>query len=674
MTKTPSTPKPESRSELFYPACGLTLVLLAGAYFLRNERVWGLNFAAFLPWWAGVIELVVLLLGLAAALFFAKERPQEETSAGARWHLAVLVMAVAAAVLFWLFRARTYFLGDGYQILSFLSSQQPFLKPSEYGTAWLTLMIYHLIGSGKSAALASEQIVSIGSGVLYILGCGWLAANFFTSIVDRALFLAGMITGGVTLLFFGYVEDYSPLVVSVLAFIIVGNKIASGSLNRFWILLPLGIGIFFHALALAMIPAAIYILLSDTRFSKGYGRLRTGTKRLAAITILVIIVLIGAKIYSDNLFLQLAILPPIPHELTVPGYSLFSPRHLIDFLNLLFVLIPGLLILLSVMRGQQSVIKGRPARFLGWLTIATLLTAFGLDPKLGMPRDWDLFAFALVPLLVLLFWLVLSGWSRYRRSAVVLTIAVAAVGLSSRVAVLASPRAALQYAAYIRDLDPVKTRNLWFVIMQYYRDNGDPATALEIQNEWSRRFPELNQNRKAYEAYYQGRYRETIQICRAILKFNPTFADAWLNAGVAFRALNQTDSALHYLKIADALSPYTPSVYINLAAVMVDRGQVKQGEKLLDKAIAVDSNMAAAYYQYARIQAMLGYRQEYIRYLMHMAKKEDADPAMLKELTNAQLQDGNMPAARAAFNLAVRRGLDSTAADSLLKAYPQLGQ
>ena len=79
------------------------------------------------------------------------------------------------------------------------------------------------------------------------------------------------------------------------------------------------------------------------------------------------------------------------------SYSLFSLSHLLDLINHQLLVSPvGLLMLLTSVLAfsGRTGRRDRAARFLLILSLCTLAYAFLADPKLGYPRDWDLFAFS----------------------------------------------------------------------------------------------------------------------------------------------------------------------------------------------------------------------------------------------------------------------------------------
>ena len=82
-------------------------------------------------------------------------------------------------------------------------------------------------------------------------------------------------------------------------------------------------------------------------------------------------------------------------DYTGPGYTLFSPSHLLDFLNQQILVSPiglALLVIFLVFKPKAPGKEDRIFQFLLIVSIGQLLFNLLIDPGLGAARDWDLFA------------------------------------------------------------------------------------------------------------------------------------------------------------------------------------------------------------------------------------------------------------------------------------------
>ncbi len=129
--ETSSTPESISKFNLLIAIfCGLLILAHFVSSFLPKSRLWGINHLAYFPLW---VRLVFTLPGLLILVpwvnsrvhklldrilsFFQRILPKREV-------LTASLLAVISMFFFWLLRTRTYFLGDGYALISFLRSGQ----------------------------------------------------------------------------------------------------------------------------------------------------------------------------------------------------------------------------------------------------------------------------------------------------------------------------------------------------------------------------------------------------------------------------------------------------------------------------------------------------------------------------------------------------------------------
>jgi len=139
----------------------LILSLYLAASFFPNLRVWGISQWAHFGTWVPITLFVIgAVFPVALFLPFKPRRPQgmltaeSDRLARTSKHTAVFLgIIILAAAVFYLFRARTYFLGDGYTLLSLLSSESPLMmKYHEFGEILAHIWLKQLLG-GDSHAL-----------------------------------------------------------------------------------------------------------------------------------------------------------------------------------------------------------------------------------------------------------------------------------------------------------------------------------------------------------------------------------------------------------------------------------------------------------------------------------------------------------------------------------------
>jgi cytochrome c-type biogenesis protein CcmH/NrfG len=83
---------------------------------------------------------------------------------------------------------------------------------------------------------------------------------------------------------------------------------------------------------------------------------------------------------------------------------------------------------------------------------------------------------------------------------------------------------------------------------------------------------------------YSGRQNEAMQAYRTLTQVNSNVHYGWQGIGRVFLNLQQVDSALAYLDVAQQLSPNSPDIYQDMARALQLRGDTENARKYLEKA------------------------------------------------------------------------------------------
>lgn len=655
----------------------LSLSLVFIGSFFTGYRTWGVNTWGYFPFY---VRAALLVIGVIAPFLigFTKADRMTARENGSDRYVALLALAVAGllAVAFYLLRAKTHFLGDGYQMISRLG-EGDYLKHREFGESLVHVWAKNLLGlSGVEGARASYQTVSIAAGVLFLGLVAVFSRMLFERSGRRWLFFLGLSSGGYMMLFFGYVENYSLFVLSVVLFTLAGLLIAKGRLNR-WLILPLLLlAIFFHILGMTLIPGAVYLLVAKTALARRLAKQKAGFRLAGWLLLLAIIASVLTYFYINDYFFRLAFVPVIADRFTIEGYTMFSGKHLLDFLNLLLLLLPALPLFVLVLGSVRirKIMRAAPYRFLAVLLVSALGAVFVFDPKLGMPRDWDLFAFVGVPMAAGFFYILLDDGVRLGRSPTVALLAVL-LGLMSVLPRVAAQASAETSISVIRDymaLDRVKNRHAHFVLARYYADAGDElASALETKR-WKEEFPEREMVTLAKKLRAEQKTAEAVAVLRRVIQLNPHDSDAWSNLGEAYMILRMYDSALYVCRIADGLNPNTAPILANLGSANYYLGHLDEAEKTFKKAQWLDSTLFEIPFNLSHVYRDRGDTVRYRQYLQVAAQKKRCSFIVFRELGDVCLRQGDYKEARHAYSTAVARGLDSNYVRRLEKKYPRL--
>ncbi|UCE24969.1 MAG: tetratricopeptide repeat protein [Candidatus Zixiibacteriota bacterium] len=680
MTNNLRQQKPVISAVIIYYLMLLAYLVLS---LVPQYRVWGFSHWGHFPttvmlifFGAGFIAPVIMLY-VWRTQPSARDEADEPGSDTLKLVITLILLAAVFGAAFYLLRTRLHFLGDGYTLLSNLASDKPIVKDRNLGVIMAHKFVFSLLsGEINQKALLTYRVVSMSSGVLFVLTLLAAGRLLYGNIKAGLLFALGLLSGGYTLLFFGYVEHYAPFVFTVALFGLVGLFIAQKKLNRWWILPPLVLAIFWHVFGVTLIPAAIYILVAETKLSSALVGLKLWVKLVLIGVVLAAMAVAFYHFYSTVYFFRFALVPVVADRFTADGYTFFSLKHIVDMGNLLIMLVPGLpvLVYLAYPRFKRGKVFDRKTRFMIVLMLSTVGAAALFDPKLGMPRDWDLFAFCGIPVALFMFDAVISDSATVKRyaAAVALAIVIGLVALLSRAYHETQPEISIPKVKDYIALDAQRNRRALNILVDYYKNLGDTVSARNEFEQWESAFPEWATNKYGQLLLENRQYAEAVGYFRRTIAINPSLSAAYSNLGSAYLYLRQYDSAIAYLEIANGMNPHSPPQLSNLGAAYFHNGQHDKAEKCLDRAVDLDSSNVSA-----RLTLVMLYRttkrtDEYVSALVELSQNPSVPVALLEELIAHYIRSEEYDLAAETIHMAVSRGMDSVVVKLLKAKYPML--
>jgi tetratricopeptide (TPR) repeat protein len=531
-------------------------------------------------------------------------------------HIWYLIISLLFFVLFWILRTKTHFLGDGYQILSNVEANEPAIKWTEPLESLLHLDAFHLAKSLFNLdAETLYALLSCMAGSIFIflsfLFADLLVHTHFLGKEERSPLeippLAGkilvfllLISMGSVQLFFGYVEHYTFLFLSMFGFLflsllyLVGDPAFGGegtpnNSSRTKLVFPLLAFILtflFHVSALYLLPSVFFLSVAKDQKSKSHKT----KKFLLGIFALILMVIIfwGYKRYSWSV-------PPLLVPLTndrysAPGYTLFSFPHLSDFLNQQLLVSPvGLILILAflICKKRRSFFMNRAFQFLLILSLPQLLFNFLMDPALGASRDWDLFSAVGLGYTILGLYLLLKFFKdkiKFEYLSVILVV----TSLYSTVPWIALNSSESKTIARFRNLlliDPKKSQNGHFVLFTYFKTLGQEEEA-EKENEVQRKLlPELPLIADGEKFLVEGELDSAEAKFLLAKEIAPRLSAVHHHMGMVYLAKGSLNKAEIEFKEAIKLAPFVPGAYVSLANLYVVKGDTNSALEFYKTAV-----------------------------------------------------------------------------------------
>lgn len=679
---------PENKSLIFKSLLVfyLTILVYFIASFFTGSRTWGVDFWGYYPLWVrvcllGTTLIIGLLIHLKLSSYKKIETKADDTTNEKKGEYWIFISAtVLLGLLFYYFKIRTHFHGDGYTLIGLLAEDNPLIKNRELGESLIHVWVKYLTGlQGNQGALVSYQVVSISAGILFVLSTIWFAYRSYDTFKERIIFTLGMFSGGYLLLFFGYVENYSFFVLSAVIFTYICILILNRKISRYWVLPSLGLTILFHIFGVILIPGAIYAMIAGTRLGNRIKSISKPTLYLIGTILMVGIGYFSFYIYSDISFFRLSILPIISDKFTADSYTMFSINHLLDIINLLFVLMPGIglliLFLISYIKEKQN--WDRDFIFLIILSLSGLAATLIFDPKIGMPRDWDLFSFTGLPLCLIIFYYAIRKINEHRGyylSIMIYSILLGIISLSARITNINIPSIAeKQFKDYLY-LDHSKGRYAWVILTNYYMNNGDTLTANNVYLEREKVLPEIVKLNQARDFLAENKLDTAIVLLDQILGVDGSYGDAWTSLGECYMFKKNYVKAIEYFKIAIVLHPYKHPDLNNIGYMLTKLGRYEEAEKYLLRAFKIKPSLGQIAANLAALYRAKLDKDNYEKFIT-IAINDPAIPTnIIKEYGDYCISQMRYEEAAEVYQRALSRGLDTNHVINTMNKYPALKQ
>ncbi|MFC1528959.1 tetratricopeptide repeat protein [Candidatus Latescibacterota bacterium] len=388
------------------------LLLHAAASLSFAQLMWGVDSWRYLP--PGTV-LIFLLLGLLSFLPLVHRllKPKINILGHVLSRIPSVFWLPIGAVVFYVLRQKTFFLGDGLLRITNTEANYLFSFEEPLDTLLHNIAYDYLHSFFNVSGKEIYQWISILVGVIALWGLLYYSRDLFKNSGERWFIGLLVALTGTVQLFFGYVESYTIVNCLILLFLLSSLLMLKRERMTVVPVVFLSLAVISHPVGAMFLPGAVYAYY--TVISKP----RTGARKYLEF-------LLPAGIFSGVVIALLIVfwisgitpLAFIKHYLrgsnilplfsTGDLYGILSLYHLIDIANEIGLIIPSIIALSYIGSRFRLLRLSDSILFLLLCTAGMLFFMSTFNPKLGYSRDWDIFALTAFPVTLLLGMLILD--------------------------------------------------------------------------------------------------------------------------------------------------------------------------------------------------------------------------------------------------------------------------
>lgn len=357
------------------------------------EKLWGLNFLKFYdkPW--------SIIATLSCAIFFIPGAAKKiadslnefgRSLAGDKKKRLLAFAAIGAffIAVFTVFSSSQTLLGDGSLRVNQIEGTGWWLatEPLDF---FLHAVIYRF--AFKPLQLDAQSCyrwVSAFSGILFLFGAYRLAVCLNPK--KCALNFLFICSSGVTVLFFGYIESYSLAAALMPWVFLAGLKAIENTASRITFFMFFLMAGLLHLVVAWIFSTAVLFMILQTYFQRN-SRVTKISHVVGAIFGVFLLAMYTARYAGFDNFSR-DLLGFFPQTANAQG--ILTLNHWINILNwLLLAALPALVLAPALIKTDGQVEPSRlKLKFIFWCMVPSFAFLFLFTPRLGGPRDWDLFS------------------------------------------------------------------------------------------------------------------------------------------------------------------------------------------------------------------------------------------------------------------------------------------
>jgi Flp pilus assembly protein TadD len=608
---------------------------------------WGIHFLAFYGIEVRIaVSLLMLVIMIPSVQYYlidlirAIAELEEDRSPVVRWILGVLAV-VGIAFAFAHFRTATYFLGDGYLQLRSLKVPENMENLNLNGFAreplvgFFVFQLCHLFSFLESITPPEDAYMWLSalSGVGFTI-IAWKGIGLFVAEeADRILVLFFLLASGVSILFFGYVENYAPGYVGIFFFLLLGTGYLKEKISIYWAMAAFGLLLSMNFGAVSFLPAFAYLAYV------GFRR-REAAETGAALFIsgAVFIAMLAVSGYSPSFFREVFsdagtdILPFGSPAGKNEAYGMFSLSHAADMSNLFLLCTPAAVALLVVAL-VATLKKRRPLETSEWFLLLAMGCGVGLiavlNCTLGMSRDWDIAApFSVgIPVAAIAIWTAVTDNKETRQRVLLILGVITLLQTGSWVTLNADAHSA------VARFEILEEKRLWGTqacldayeeLAIYHRDRREFFQAAACYE----RYVALDSTNDrvwlncARMEQADGNFSKAINAYKELVLLKPLNPDFIAPLGVLLAQTGHFDEGLFYLQEAEKLSPASPKIKNDIGAVFANQKDYAKALPYFLESVRLDPNFQGGYLNTAACYAALGDKEKAQEYRAMARRKQ----------------------------------------------------
>ncbi len=577
------------------------------ASFWNGRYTWGFDYLRYYPVWLRITWLCSGIgLLFTAMLHSEKNRGEVHYENGKKWHLFVLLTVIA--VLSIAFRNKIPLLGDSaFRINEIIRGRLFYI--TEPLTTLVHGLLYKLIArTGKSYNLAelSYIIISIVAGLAVTVVYYFIARKWFKD--SKWFGVVFLLSLGLNQIFYGYVESYALFMLGVWCYLWFGVSSLVKKTQLYLATLSCSLTIACHIAGVLLIPSLCFLWWRTLIYKKEINWYKVLMHVLLLLAGLGLTLLLGWLAAGKKQFtLSLAEAPQKPFLPLWQGDGILSFTHLMDILNQLLLVIPGgLFILLVQLLSDTKVRTGRRLTFLFIAFLGALLFILIINPRLGAPRDWDLFAWVGIPIVLLALFHLKKG-KNYR--AVLVPASVVSLWLFwPWIGVNASEDFSVKRFTTILDNETKLVAYGYENLADFYLHRGQIDKHQEVCKKALMKEPMHARmlQRYARALYLDGKLDSAAEYLMRAVQVDSMKPDYWHDLGLMLFWLKQHEQALFALQRSLALDSHNPGLLYDLGTLYLKLTQWENADSAFFLARKFGHDEAWLYFFWGETQLQLG--------------------------------------------------------------------